>query len=126
MNEAPDNAGPGPSPPGGQERPEAPGPAVPPGWYADPSKPWEERYWTGSTWVSPAMVRAPLPAPKEERKASTLEWVVPAVVSALLPLAGLVTGFVYVLIGGWRRPVGVTCIGVSMVALLVWAALVGA
>jgi hypothetical protein len=57
-----------------------------PGWYADPQRPGEQRYWDGTQWVGPA---APMVV-QQAAVANVRQWAMFAHLSALI---GLVVGF---------------------------------
>lgn len=99
-------------------------PGAAPDWYPDPWTPGRQRYGNGSEW-GPPVTTGPQPPQPAPQSASTGDWVVATIISLLLPLVGLIVGIVYVVIGGRRRPVGLGCIAISLIAFLTWAALLG-
>jgi predicted lipid-binding transport protein (Tim44 family) len=88
---------------------------APPGWYPDPYQ-QGQRWWDGVQWT--AFVAPYAAPPAEPKKARTGDWVGGILLSLLIPLVGLIAGIVYAIMGGERRAVGFTCIGIS---LAMWA-----
>ena len=88
------------------------------GWYPDPAQ-RGQRWWDGAQWTAHFVPYAP-PTPGAPKGASSGDWIGGVLLSLLIPIVGLIAGVVYVVIGGPRRAVGLTCIALSLLAALFW------
>ena len=92
-------------------------PARAAGWYQDPERPGEERYWDGTRWGATA--RHTRPAESAESGLSSGEW---TLLSALVPFVGLVMGWGELRRGQRQRAALLLVLGV--ISLIVWGFLV--
>lgn len=84
----------------------------PEGWYPDQHHPGLQRYWDGAEWTD-------IVAPAERRYSGML---LAGIISALvLPIVGFVIGVV--LASKEQIMAGLVCMGVALVATIVWAAI---
>lgn len=88
-----------------------------PGWYPDPDRPGEERYWDGARWGTAS--RHVRPAESSESGMSGAEWLM---LSALVPFVGLVRGWGELRRG--QRSQGMWLILLGIVSIAVWGFLI--
>ena len=105
-------------------------PAPPAGWYKNPGGPGE-RYWDGEKWTDsyakedpqPAVVQpTPSSVERDGEKAGTFE-IVGYIMAVLIPFVGFIMGIIG---AAQRRKHGVWIIVVSVVAFVIWLALISA
>jgi len=65
------------------------GPYAPPGWYADPTNPGQQRYWTGEAWAAPG----PPPPPYAQGFPA---YVVPRQTTNGFAIASMILGIIWI------------------------------
>lgn len=90
------------------------------GWYPDPSKPRTQRYWDGEQWTdhyAPLDERRTAPEEKSDLEGTDI---VGYVLAVLMPLIGFIIGCVRLN----KSKHGIWIIVTSVVAFIVWLALI--
>jgi uncharacterized membrane protein YdbT with pleckstrin-like domain len=92
-----------------------------PGWYPDPNDPQTNRYWDGGKWTES---RAPITTPTTTEKRDTFEAVdgIGYALAVFLPLIGFIMGLVMLN----KSKHGVWIVLTSVIAFIVWMAIVSA
>lgn len=97
-----------------------------PGYYQDPNDPSVDRYWDGDRWTDNRVPRAPAPQvqvqqPEKEQEASGVV-VAGYAFAVLMPLIGFIIGLTQIN----KSRHGIWVVIVSVVAFIVWLAIIGA
>lgn len=102
---------------------ESSGGAPGPGWYPDPNDPATNRYWDGAKWTdSRAPRQLPGTAAGEKEQEATGVIIAGYIFAILMPIVGFIIGLTQVN----RNRHGLWVVIASVVAFVLWLAVVGA